>query len=130
MFDALRSDYSKLAFGTLKNIRKYPDITHLKGFQEYTMASYGFGIQKSSEFKGLFDHFLAQMDQSGILHQIWSRWDSVPEEKTEQEHYPIEYHTAFIPFMIISLGIGFALFIVLLEQLKMCPLQFQSKVQK
>ncbi len=109
-------------------------IKPLLDFQEMIPAHLGFGLQKDSEFKALFDHHFVRLKQSGLLHQLHRKWleGDAPADISgrifTQDAFPLGYDNLFFPSFVIAMGVAAAAVMLLAE--RAANLCFNSKKEK
>ena len=124
MVDVVESDHNNYGLGYLADFKNYPGLDEVKTFKEYNTFSMGFGLQKDSEFLGLFNHIISKMHQTGVTRKIFQQWwnfeylDHSPTWMEEEERTLIKFNQVFIPFIILSFGSILALAISIIESMK------------
>ena len=97
-----------------------PSVSKVAHFRQTVQSKYSIGLQKDSELKGLFDHEIKKMSQTGVLRRIWESWDLIFQNEKSQsdaESVPLEFTNVFIPFLFCALGIIMAITVILMERL-------------
>ncbi len=76
----------------------------------------GFGLQKDSEFKEVFNFHLQQMDESGVKQQIVRKWRYVANRQFGMKDPPtLGFDVVLFPFVTVALGAAAAILVLALE---------------
>ena len=101
----------------------YPNQFHSKPYQSPHIIPLGWGLQPNSEYRDLFNYWLAKLDESGLKDNLWHRWTY--EGLEDFEMVPAEqlsFDTVTFPFLLLIggmfVGVTFGLFEIVAGKLK------------
>ena len=122
----LLSNPTKSAFYTSPfnpEIIRDNDFLHLKSFRDTAISQLAFGLQKSSEFKGIIDHYIIKMVQAGLLKGLMFKWlgyhrpSDYSDRVFNDEAAALGFDKLFFPAAIMMTGIVAAVLIFTVELL-------------
>lgn len=114
----LHSNPKYVSYGTTISIKRH-GIRALS-FDETSATHLGIALKKGSEFKKIFDYHLIYMRESGILHQIESKWlqGRISGKETRKDDFSaitLSYANLLFPFTTLIIGIMAAVFTLISE---------------
>ena len=85
--------------------------------EKYDFKPYAYGFQKDSPFLPLFDYYLNEMKEKGILKQIQVKYEPPPQVCPDYSGKSLGVGSVFAAFGVLSSGVGIALILFGLEKL-------------
>ena len=68
---------------------------------KYDPKPYAYGFQKHSPYLGLFNHFLNEMREKGVMKQILEKYESAAQVCPDMSGKPLEINTSFTAFILL-----------------------------
>ena len=121
----LRKNPSKrvVIYGTALSFVHAHDFVVLKDFEDRRIVHVAFGLQKDSELKGLLDHHIFKMLQTGVVNSLEMKWvkDNRPPDWShrifQEDAMPLGFNHLVFPVIVMILGIMACLIVLCFENL-------------
>ena len=84
---------------------------------KYDFKPYAFGFQKDSPFLPLFDYYLNEMKEKGILKQIQVKYEPPPQICPDYSGKSLGVGSVFAAFGVLFLGVGIAVILFFIEKI-------------
>ena len=116
--DAVLSDPNTYLYGYNTAALSPPGLKALK-MQDIAVVSAGLGLQRSSEFRDLFNYLMIKLIEVGIIKRINMKWfdTSRDEDFSIPEPGSLGFNNLLFPFNLLATGIITAIISVCLEYL-------------
>ena len=85
--------------------------------EKYDFKPYAYGFQKDSPFLPLFNYYLNEMKEKGILKQIQDKYEPSPQICPDYSGKSLGVGSVFVAFCVLFFGVGIAVILFGLEKL-------------
>ena len=68
---------------------------------KYDPKPYAFGFQKNSPYLGLFNHFLKEMREKGVMKNILVKYESATQVCPDMSGKPLGINSSFTAFLLL-----------------------------
>ncbi len=111
MIQYINSNYLVSIYEPVFAYANRKEVKVLHEFREKMTSYVGFGLQKDSELKSVFDYHLIRLRESGFMSKIKKKWigNDLPEDMTHRiyvkEPLVLGFDNLFFPSTVILIGI-------------------------
>ena len=71
---------------------------------KYNFKPYAYGFQKDSPYLGLFNHYLKEMREKGVLKQILNKYETGTQVCPGESGKPLGFESCFTAFLALLSG--------------------------
>ena len=71
---------------------------------KYDFKPFAYGFQKDSPYLGLFNHFLKEMREKGVLKQILNKYETGTQVCPDESGKPLGFESCFTAFLALLSG--------------------------